>query len=439
MSITWRGASVCAAAMTLAACLASASEAARPDDYPLAEAVECRPRDGLPNFLARLDAGQEVRIGYIGGSITAQPGWRPKTLKWFQDRYPKAKVTEIDASIGGTGSDLGAFRLGHDVLRHKPHMLFVEFAVNDGGTPPEDIYRSIEGIVRQTWRADPATDICFVYTITSGLVEPMLEGKFPRAASAMERVAEHYGIPSIHMAMEVARLAKEGKLVWAAPLPKTDAEKKAADGKVIFAGDGVHPYPETGHELYLAAVVRSMAKIEGAGKPGPHALRAPFVADNWERAKLVPLSAARLSDGWTRLDAADPMARGWLTRMPEFWKTGQPGATMTFKFKGTTAAVYDLLGPDCGQVIVTLDGGPPRIVPRFDRYCNYHRLATLLIGRDLPDAVHTVRLELHPDPPDKVKIITEGKMTDENPKDNPKYAGINWYAGAILLVGDLEP
>jgi len=255
----------------------------------------------------------------------------------------------------------------------------------------------------------------------------------------MERVAEHYGIPSIHMAMEAARLAKEGRLVWAAPLPKTDDEKKAAGDKVIFAGDGVHPYPETGHELYLAAVVRSMEKVGAAGKPGPHALKEPLVANNWERAKLLPLSAARLSDGWAQLAAADPMARGWLTRMPEFWKTGRPGTTMEFKFKGTTAAIYDLLGPDCGQVVVTLDGGPPRTVPRFDRYCNYHRLATLLIARDLPDAVHTVKLELHPDPPDKVKIITEGKMTDENPKDNPKYAGINWYAGGILLVGDLEP
>jgi len=86
---------------------------------------------------------------------------------------------------------------------------------------------------------------------------------------------------------------------------------------------------------------------------------------------------------------------------------------------------------------VTVDDGPPRVVPRFDRYSNYHRLATLSVARNLPDAVHAVKLELLPDPPDKVKIIVEGKMTDENPKDNPKYAGINWYAGGILVVGEL--
>jgi hypothetical protein len=324
------------------------------------------------------------------------------------------------------------------VLRHKPDLLFVEFAVNDGGAPPDDITRAMEGIVRQTWRADPKTDICFVYTVTQSLVGPLLEGKFPRAASVMDRLADHYGIPSVHMAMEVARLAKEGTLVWNAKLPKTDDEKKAAEGKFIFANDGVHPYPETGHELYLAAVVRSMAAIKAAGKAGPHALVEPLAADNWEKAKMIPLSAVHPSGEWQKLDPEkDKMAKSWTSRMPEFWKAEKPGATITFKFKGTAAAVYDLLGPDCGQVVVTLDDKPPAKRPRFDSFCTYHRLGTLSIGRGLPDAVHTVKLELSPDSPDKAKIFKDAKRTEEDPKDNPKYAPNNWYAGAILLVGDL--
>jgi hypothetical protein len=86
------------------------------DAQPLADAVECRPRDALPNVLEKLRAGGEVRIAYFGGSITAQEGWRVKTLKWFQEQFPKAKVSEINAAIGGTGSDLGAFRFRQDVL-----------------------------------------------------------------------------------------------------------------------------------------------------------------------------------------------------------------------------------------------------------------------------------------------------------------------------------
>ena len=424
--------------LLLAPIAALAAEKPKADTYPLADAAECRPRGGLPNFFAKLDAGGEVRIAYFGGSITAQPGWRPKTLKWFQEQYPKAKVSEINAAIGGTGSDLGVYRLGRDVLRHKPDLVFVEFAVNDGGAAPEDIYRTMEGIVRQTWRAGPAADICFVYTIIAPFVATVQEGKFPRAASAMERVAGHYAVPSIHMGLEVARLAKEGTLLMAAKKPKTDAEKEALKGKTLFSEDGVHPFPETGHELYLEAIVRSIPKLKAAAKPAPHTLGAPLVADNWERAKLLPLSAAKLSDHWQKLDpATDKMAKTWTSRMPEFWKAGAAGATISFKFKGTSAAIYDLLGPDCGQVRVTLGDRPPRTVPRFDRYATGHRLATLSIGRNLPDAVHTVKLELLPDPPDKAKIFLDGKQDAENPKDNPKYAGINWYAGGILIVGEL--
>src|SRR6266436_8084859 len=177
-----------------------ASYAAPSDE--LVRAAECRERSGLPNVLSKLTAGAEVRIAYFGGSITAQDGWRPKTLNWFRQQFPKARVSEINAAIGGTGSDLGVFRLQHDVLEKKPDLLFVEFAVNDGGAPPSQIYRTMEGIVRQTWRNDPATDICFVYTLVADMAPTLQQGKFPRAASAMERVAGHYNIPSIHMGIE---------------------------------------------------------------------------------------------------------------------------------------------------------------------------------------------------------------------------------------------
>lgn len=83
-------------------------------------AVECHARDGLPNVLHKLSAGKDVRIAYLGGSITAQPGWRVKTTAWFQKQFPDSRVDEIDAAIGGTGSDLGVYRLQHDVLTYKP-------------------------------------------------------------------------------------------------------------------------------------------------------------------------------------------------------------------------------------------------------------------------------------------------------------------------------
>ncbi len=421
----------------LSALLCSCSILSAADELPLVEAKECRPRNGLSNFLAKANtAGAEIKIGYLGGSITAQNGWRPKTLAHFQKIWPQAKFSEINAAIGGTGSDLGVFRLKQDVLDHKPDLMFVEFAVNDGGASPEQIFRCMEGIVRQTWKALPECDICFVYTLTEALSPAMLEGKFQRSASAMEKIADHYGIPTIHLAMEVAKLAKAGKLVWKAKLPKTDEEKRALEGKFVFAPDSVHPHVETGHELYLETIVRSLEPIKAASKaPVAHALSAPFIATNYEQAKLLPITAAKLSKGFTLLDSkTDEFGKRWANRMTTLHKGSQPGETITFKFKGTRCSIYDIIGPDCGQVTVTLDDQPAKILPRFDAYCTYHRLATLMIGTDLEDKIHSVKIELHTEQPDKATILAKNGNKIDKPE---RFNATAFYPGALLLVGDI--
>src|SRR6202035_2996162 len=108
-------------------------------------------------------------IGYFGGSITAGAGasdasktsWRALTTAWFKAHFPDAAITEVNAAIGGTGSDLGVFRCQDDLLSKHPDLVFVEFAVNDGGGAELRIKRCMEGIVRQIWKANPNADIIF--------------------------------------------------------------------------------------------------------------------------------------------------------------------------------------------------------------------------------------------------------------------------------------
>lgn len=294
----------------------------------------------------------------------------------------------------------------------------------------------MEGIVRQTWQALPECDICFVYTVTETLAPALLTGKFPRAASAMERIADHYGIPSIHMAMEVAQLAKEDRIIWSAQLPKTDEEKAALGNKVVFAPDSVHPHAETGHELYLQSIVRSLDPIATAStKTEAHVLSGAFTPTHYQAAKLLPISEATLSPGFESLDPqTNDFAKRWASRMPDLHKASRPGEVLTFRFKGTYAAIYDVIGPDCGQVTITLDNQPPRVAARFDGFCTYHRLATMLIGRDLSDTVHTVKIEVHPEQPDKAKILAQRDASMDKPE---RFNGTAFYPGAILLVGEL--
>ncbi|MEY4483364.1 MAG: hypothetical protein RL693_816 [Verrucomicrobiota bacterium] len=392
-------------------------------------------RGGLPNVFAKLQKGGPVNIAYLGGSITAQPGYRVKTFEWFKQQYPQAQLKEINAAIGGTGSDLGVFRLGHDVLDYKPDLVFVEFAVNDGGAAPEQIHRCMEGIVRQIWKANPATDVCFLYTVANAQIDEWKTGKLPRSVTAMEQLADHYQIPSIHFGQPIAKLAAADRLIIAAPLPKTDAEKAALGDKVVFAPDKVHPHVETGHQIYFETAVRAFDKMKPVGTAGNHELKTPFVADNLENAKLIPLSKAKLSAGWEKLPAGHKLA-SFSNRLPEMWHANKPGETLEFKFKGTSVGIYDLVGPDCGMVIVTLDGKAMEPTARFDAYCTYHRLASFFPSRNLPAGEHTLRFEISPDQPDKVAILAKNKNVMDDPK---RFDDRQWYAGGIMLVGDLVP
>ena len=151
---------------------------------------------------------------------------------------------------------------------------------------------------------------------------------------------------------------------------------------------------------------------------------------------MVPLSQIKLSSGWHRLKApTNSLAKSFGNRLPELWEAREPGESIAFRFRGTTVRIYDLVGPDCGQVTIVVDDRPPVVAPRFDAFCTYHRLATLSVAEGLPDGVHSVKITIHPEQPDKAKILSQRNEKMDNPK---RFDGTAWYAGAVLLLGDLE-
>ncbi|QDU50227.1 SGNH/GDSL hydrolase family protein [Gimesia panareensis] len=410
-----------------------ATQAATPE-YHAVKAELVKPRQGIGNTLQKLQQGKEVNVAYLGGSITAANGWRVKTTKWLQEAFPKAKIHEIHAAIGGTGSDLGAFRLKRDVLDHHPDLVFVEFAVNDGGRQPEAIWDSMDGIVRQIWKANPKTDICFVYTFRVNYEKDLREGQCPRAASAMELLADHYGIPSINVALKISELEQQGKLQF-------QSDQPLENGLIRFSKDGVHPL-DKGHEIYTEIIAAAVRQMEKHAEPIDHTdqLTQPFVEDNWIDAKMIPLEPSMLTGNWKKLPADNVLQKRFGNRMGQIWEADAPGSRITFRFRGTQAALYDLLGPDGGQVLITVDGKPHnKPVPRFDSYCTYHRISTLRLAQNLdPKQVHTVTVEIHPEQPDRSPVAFRLKNPEAELK-TAKYQGTRIRVGQIMLRGELVP
>ncbi len=390
---------------------------------------ECHTRNGLPGTAARLARpGDTLRIAYLGGSITqAAGGWREQSAAGIAGRYPRNPVTHVNAGVGGTGSDLGAFRLAGDVLRGRPDLVFVEFAVNDFKRNPVEVAQSVEGIVRQTRRAVPGADLCFVYTLHRDSKPFVERGELSPVIAAMEKVAGHYGIPSLHFGPAVWALEREGKLVFQGKPAETGA------GQLLFTEDGVHPLRE-GHAVYAEVVARHFPDLLRSGRPG-RKLPRPLHADHWENARTLPIGPSALRGAWTRLTPeGDSLVRKHAGRMPEVWRSGGAGAALTVRFRGTRIGVYDLVGPPTGRIRVEVDGRPAEPRLRFDKYCTFYRLHYFLLDA-LPDGTHTVTFSVDAERPDKAAILQKAPGTPLGPEYEPAW----WMPAQVLLVGTPLP
>jgi hypothetical protein len=144
-----------------------------------------------------------------------------------------------------------------------------------------------------------------------------------------------------------------------------------------------------------------------------------------------------LRGDWKALDLTkDDLGRRFASRLPGLWKAASPGAALEVDIDGTEAAVYDLVGPDCGQLELKVDEQPARKLARFDAYCVNHRLSKAVALGEEPKGRHHIRLTLLVEAPDKAKILFEKNRPDLE-KNPAKYAGNNWYAGGLLILGDV--
>ena len=410
------------------------------------QAVHFTARGGLPNFYAKIKNNETVKIAYFGGSITEQPGWRVHSRKALQEKFPNAKFEEIFAAIGGTGSTLGAFRLQNDVIRKNPDLVFVEFAVNDLGEArsSKSIRRSMEGIVRQIWKANPYTDICFVYTFTKAHYATKSKGIMVRSQSAMEDVADFYKIPTIDFAIEIVELIKAGKLeMQVDPKGMKDVAGKSLNvnsnvavdknGRIPFSQDGVHPYPNTGHFLYNKALMSALEKIQKVkAKKYKHKLGKPIDELCLENAKIVEPEKLKLKGG-KKYEAKSP----FINKLPHnYVYEFSPKDEIEFKFRGTYCLAYVVIGNRSGSIEVEIDGKKQKDIMLFDGYCTWSRVGDRLIFQAETNGVHTVKIRVSENKFDKRKILFAHNKPkfDKNPKAFKDY---NLILGGLLLCGDI--
>ena len=218
-------------------------------------------RSGIPRFVEKLQKDSSVMVGFIGGSITqnAENGGFVSALNdHLSEAFPNVAVRTLNAGMASTDSAWGAKRIDRDLLKKKPDLVFVEFAVNDGDRASSG---DMERIVRKIHAADPSIDIVFLYSTSDSAFRKLLAGKIPHAIHEHEKVARHYGIPSIILGTDLARRVSTGEWKWE-----------------NFSSDSCHPTP-SGYDSYSRDLLASFNKLLAAKAALPAEFPAPLAAN----------------------------------------------------------------------------------------------------------------------------------------------------------------
>ncbi|WP_300602023.1 SGNH/GDSL hydrolase family protein [Niabella sp.] len=406
---------------------------------------ECQVRAGLPDFFEKIKQGKEIVVAFIGGSITqANLCYRLQTARYLEQLYPSARFKWINAGVSGTGTDLGAFRIKEQVLQHKPDLIFIEFAVN--GAYPD----AMEGMIRQTIKADPSTDICLLYTIQNGQTAFYQKNELPPNIQGLERVAAHYGLPAIHLGMEAASMEAAGKLIW-------KGSPGANPGKILFSEDGIHP-ATAGGNLYAAAIARAFQKMKKPVQVKKKQLPPPVITAAWDEATMVqPSVVAEAANGWlSHSTEQDPALRKFNPWFATVFTADKPGAAFRFRFRGDLFGIFDIGGPEVGQLEFMVDGKPIKlsrskqgsfiyyqandtasenVLNRFNAYCNNRYRGQFDVVK-LEPGVHEVTVTVSSKKADKLQILPEDKREDlqQHPE---KYDRSVIYQGRILIRGKI--
>ena len=362
----------------------------------------------------------------------------------------------MNAGVGGTGSDLGACRLDRHVLDFDPDLVFVEFAVNGAYEP------GVEGIIRKIIKDNPYVDICLIYTIFRGQSESYGEGSVPSNVARLDKIAEYYNLPSVHMGMWAGVLQREGKLLWA-------ANKGYKGDEIVFSNDGVHPI-KAGGDLYASAVGRAFEAMKGEGMRSKLKLPEPLLKNNTEYVQYVDPSKYIVdAKGWEISDVNDdPALAIYDTWFDKICNGSVDASPIKFRFEGDLFGIYDIGAPDVGAYDIFINGkkliasrfdhngkirgyeygevdDPRPSIVRFSKFCYRYTPRYEIV--ELPYGVYDIEIRVHSNKIDKVALLSTGKTpkvgqevvrVDENGDLPSGYEEQNVHLGWIMINGKLD-
>lgn len=314
----------------------------------------------MPSFQTlrdKIESGGPVQVVFLGGSLTwganaSEPqttSYRGQIARRLLERYPQTQFRFHDAAIGGTGSDLGTFRLDRDVLAKQPDLVLLDFTANDNirNAHPQRL-SSYEWLVRRiiTEGRAPVLSVIFPFR---GDAEQGDTTNMP-GRDATLTIAEAYHLPVADVVTHVQHRLAAGEF--------TAAE--------LWPWDGAHPN-DRGYTVFADEAWDALTRALENGT----AMRVPdepLHGHGYRFVHRVELAdyQDQLPAGW-RVDTPSRVA-AWYDGLMSRWfdrvvvaggKDAQaPPAPLKFTFRGQFVGVFGEETIDSGQYRVLIDGRP---------------------------------------------------------------------------------
>lgn len=257
------------------------------------------------DFDRRAKRGERLTVVFFGASLTwganatdqTNTSYRARVAEHLDQTYPKAHFKYYDAAIGGTGSQLGVFRLDRDVLRRKPNLVFLDFSANDGiGSADPETMASYESLIRR---------------IIVEAHAPVVQVIFPFGWDVAWGDLNAMGRRIAHLELSTLYRTAAGDAI---ALCKDLVARKVTTVDAIWPNDKVHPgdagyqiFADTAWQAYQTAVKQKLVCV------APEKMR---YADTYLRPARVRIST---------LYGKDALPKGWYLGTPNLtaaWHDG---------------------------------------------------------------------------------------------------------------------
>jgi lysophospholipase L1-like esterase len=333
---------------------------------------------------------EPVKLGFLGGSITENPGYLEKVTRWFEMTYPGVNFTSINAGVGGTGSEYGAFRVSYDL--QGCDLVFIEFAVNDHTTDTSDrgkVMKYTEGIVRRLYKTNPKIEIVFIDLASKRTAESYQNGGVPLAVHWHQEIASHYTIPGknsilyINPGEEMVKLINSGKATW-------------SKGTNSMTEDDTHPN-DRGYEFISQKIIEQLkiSLTSSSTLPPFYDLPESISVEPVETGNFTPVDEKAGKSGWEYQTPSDYpfLYSAHMNRwIPAQMNALQEGASLQYEFKDSKYIGVDFVQHDeGGSFDAWIDDGP---VSNYDLTGYSMRRNKILFSESLTPGYHTLHIRV---------------------------------------------